>query len=498
MKKAVGYVRVSSKGQRDEGYSIPAQRKLLEEYAKREGFTVVEWFEEAETAKQAGRTEFGRMLKLLRAKKDVRNILVEKTDRLYRNIFDWSKVDELGCELHFVKENDVLGPDARSSHRFQHGIRVLMARNYTDNLSEETKKGMGEKAAQGEWPTVAPLGYLNDKASPGAIVIDWPRGRIVRGMFEEYGSGRMSIRDVTRWAYNEGLRSKKGKRVPTSAVGKMLEQPVYTGNFDWNGKRYEGKYAPLVPFSLFEKVQEVKHAKARLRPKKHHFAFRGLLRCGTCGCLITAELKKARYVYYHCTRTKSTCTALGIREEELARQLGEPLKRLRITPERMEWILEGLKASHADEMKSRNEELRQIRKEEALIREKMSKVYDDKLEGAISTEFWERKQAEYSHRLNRLLGTLAEHRFAEDNYLATGVRILELANRAYDLYIDREHDEQRKLVDLIASNCTLKDGVAHVELKEVFAILADGVAKEEEMKAAGATKEQIEKEWLPG
>jgi hypothetical protein len=65
--------------------------------------------------------------------------------------------------------------------------------------------------------------------------------------------------------------------------------------------------------------------------------------------LITAELKKARYVYYHCTRTKSTCTALGIREEELARQLGEPLKRLRITPERMEWILEALKASHADE-----------------------------------------------------------------------------------------------------------------------------------------------------
>jgi len=35
-------------------------------------------------------------------------------------------------------------------------------------------------------------------------------------------------------------------------------------------------------------------------------------------------------------------------------------------------------------------------------------------------------------------------------------------------------------------------------LKDVFAVFADGVAKEEELKAAGASKEEIEKEWLPG
>ena len=125
-------------------------------------------------------------------------------------------------------------------------------------------------------------------------------------------------------------------------------------------------------------------------------------------------------------------------------------------------------------------------------------VYEDKLAGRISTELWERKHAEYSHILNRLVGTLAEHRFAEDNYLATGNRVLELANNAFALYIEQDHDEQAKLISLIASNCTLKGGVVHVELKEVFAILADGVAKEAEMEAAGASKSEIEKEWLPG
>ncbi len=498
MKKAVGYVRVSSKEQRDEGYSIPAQRKLLEEYARREGFTVVEWFEEAETAKQAGRTEFGRMLKLLRTKKDVRNILVEKTDRLYRNITDWMKVDELGCELHFVKENEVMGPAARASQKLGHGIRVIMAKNYADNLSEEARKGMGEKAAQGLWPTVAPLGYRNDKSVPEQIVIDWPRARIVRGVYENYASGRMSIRDVTRWAYEQGLRSKKGNPVGTSAIQKMLQNPVYAGCYDWNGKRYEARHDVLIPFSLYEQVQTIMHSKARPRPKRRHFAFRGFLKCGVCGCSITAEIKKERYVYYRCTRMRGHCHELAIREDELARQLGEPLKGLRITPERMEWIVEALKASHADEMKARTEELRQIKKEEAELRRKINAVYEDKLCGAISTEMWERKHAEYSHILNRLVGTLAEHRFAEDNYLATGVRVLELANRAHALYIERDHEEQAKLIGLIASNCTLAGGVVTVELKEVFAILADGVAKEEEMKAAGASEKAIKEEWLPG
>jgi hypothetical protein len=70
----------------------------------------------------------------------------EKTDRLYRNLKDWVTLDELDQEIHFVKENVVISRDSRSSEKFMHGIKVLMAKNYIDNLSEETRKGMLEKA----------------------------------------------------------------------------------------------------------------------------------------------------------------------------------------------------------------------------------------------------------------------------------------------------------------------------------------------------------------
>lgn len=45
MQKSVLYIRVSSKEQKQEGYSIPAQKKLLREYAKANSFKIVKEFD---------------------------------------------------------------------------------------------------------------------------------------------------------------------------------------------------------------------------------------------------------------------------------------------------------------------------------------------------------------------------------------------------------------------------------------------------------------------
>jgi site-specific DNA recombinase len=160
-KQAVIYARVSSKEQEKEGFSIPAQLKLLKEYAAAQGFVVAQEYVDVETAKQTGRTAFGEMVGYLKEHPTIRVMLVEKTDRLYRNLKDWVTVDELDVEIHFPKEGVVLSRDSRSSEKFVHGIKVLMAKNYIDNLSEEARKGMQEKAEQGIWPTKSPLGYRN-------------------------------------------------------------------------------------------------------------------------------------------------------------------------------------------------------------------------------------------------------------------------------------------------------------------------------------------------
>jgi DNA invertase Pin-like site-specific DNA recombinase len=126
----------------------------LNEYAVTHSFNVVKEFVDNETAKKVGRTNFGEMIKFLRKNTTVKTILVEKTDRLYRNFKDYVLLDEFeGIEIHLVKENTILSDNSRSHEKFIHGIKVLMAKNYIDNLSEEVKKGMLQKASQGEYPS---------------------------------------------------------------------------------------------------------------------------------------------------------------------------------------------------------------------------------------------------------------------------------------------------------------------------------------------------------
>ena len=141
MKKAVLYARVSSKRQEEEGFSIPAQIKFLKEYALKNNIEVVEEFVEAKTAKKAGREQFNEMLSYLQEHEDERIILVEKVDRLYRNLLDYAIVDTIkGLEIHFVKENEILSDNSRSSIKFINGIRVLMAKQYVENLQRNQKK----------------------------------------------------------------------------------------------------------------------------------------------------------------------------------------------------------------------------------------------------------------------------------------------------------------------------------------------------------------------
>src|SRR5271166_4850163 len=234
-KQAVVYARGSSKEQEKEGFSIPAQLKLLKEYAAAQGFTIAQEYVDVETAKQTGRSAFGEMVAYLKAHPAIRVLLVEKTDRLYRNLKDWVIVDELEVEIHFPKEGVVLSRESRSSEKFMHGIKVLMAKNYVDNLSEETRKGMLEKAEQGIWPSFAPLGYRNVAGSDGKKIIepDPDSAPIIARLFEWYATGMLSLKEVAERAKATGLTNRKsGRPIPVSTVHTTLRNRLYTGEFE--------------------------------------------------------------------------------------------------------------------------------------------------------------------------------------------------------------------------------------------------------------------------
>ena len=203
---AVLYARVSSKEQ-ELGYSIPAQQELLRSYAAQLEIRIAEEFGDAETAKTTGRPGFAAMVDYLKQHPACRILLVEKTDRLYRNFKDYLTIDELGVEIHLVKENVILTEDSKSSEKFMHGIKVLMAKNYIDNLGEEVRKGLHTKAAQGLYPSFAPLGYLNIVGSDGKriIVPDPVLGSMIGNLFTWFASGEYALKALARKAFDGGI-----------------------------------------------------------------------------------------------------------------------------------------------------------------------------------------------------------------------------------------------------------------------------------------------------
>ena len=123
--EAVLRARVSTKDQEKEGFSIPAQRSLLRDYAASRGIVIVEEFVDAETSKTSGSDGFTRMVQYLKKHRATcRTILVEKTDRLYRNPKDWVTLDELDIEIHFVKENKTISRNSRSSETHRNNAHL--------------------------------------------------------------------------------------------------------------------------------------------------------------------------------------------------------------------------------------------------------------------------------------------------------------------------------------------------------------------------------------
>ena len=324
----------------------------------------------------------------------MRVLLVEKTDRLYRNLKDWVTVDELEVEIHLVKEDVVLSRESRSSEKFMHGIKVLMAKNYIDNLSEEARKGMLEKAEQGIWPSMAPLGYRNVLGPDGrrAIAADPAVAPLITKLFEWYATGTISLKEAARQARAAGLVYRKsGAPVPVSTVHKILRNRLYSGAFEWNGRQYQGRHEQLVSIDM-DRVQSVldgRNAKKHRRVK-HNFAFSGLIACGRCGCSVVGEIKKERYVYYHCTGyadkclgEPATCRRRYVREEVLEQQFTELLGRLQFDAEVLEWVREALHASHADEKREHDAAIERLQAEHRRLQARLDAMYVDKLDGHV-------------------------------------------------------------------------------------------------------------------
>lgn len=105
--------------------------------------------------------------------------------------------------------------------------------------------------------------YLNNRVTH-RIEVDSVRGPLVARLFELYTTGEYSLRNITRKSFEIGLRHPRAdRRMTKSEIHRMLGRLIYTGDFLWLGKRYQGTHEPLITSAVFEQVQAVLGRKRR-------------------------------------------------------------------------------------------------------------------------------------------------------------------------------------------------------------------------------------------
>ena len=235
----------------------------------------------------------------------------------------------------------------------------------------------------------------------------------------------------------------------------------------------------------------------------HGFAFSGLIACSKCGCSVVGEIKKQKYIYYHCTSyvdkcrgEPAICRRKYVREEVLEQQFADMLGRLRFDDEVLVWVGEALRASHADERRENEEAIRRLQTEHKRLGDRINAMYVDKLDGRVDTIFFDKMSAEWREEQNRCLGAIERHQEAEQSYMDEGVQILELARNAQWLFERQEPRQKRRLLNFVLSNCSWEDGEVVATFRQPFDLLAETTAIAAQSAAGGNANSAKSEIWL--
>jgi site-specific DNA recombinase len=469
MVECVIYARVSSREQQEEGYSLAAQLKACYEFCEREHLVPKAEFVEVESAGKTGRRRFGEMLDFLIANPDVRTVVAHKLDRLYRNFRDAMTLEEdLGARARYVV-TDI--PDTPQGELLR-DVNLSVSKYYLNNLREEVKKGMDEKVAQGGWPHLAPMGYLNDPATR-SVIVDPVVAPLIQHAFKRYASGLVSMSDLCEELRSMGLVTRGRNKVYVSKLDGMLKNPFYCGRVRWKGQLHKGIHEPLVSPELFDAVQRAFAPNRRgNNSQKRSYVLRDFLWCAECGAKITAGTHKG-YVYYRCTHGKGDCSQRSYtRDTQLEHEVADVLSRIAIGPDILAALVEEARVRETGSVDAFGVERRALEVAQANNQRRAGVLLDTLLDGVIDKDSYSAKAAELENEaaaLERRLGALSEP--------PTGLtaQVEALARQAATAHMDFERADdgtKREILAGVLCNLEVEGGhIASYQWKDPFGVL---------------------------
>lgn len=272
--KAALYIRVSTDAQREEGYSIDAQKQRLEAHCISRDIREYEFYiDGGYTGSNIDRPELRRLLGDAKTGA-IGCVVVYKLDRLSRSQKDTLYIieDVLNpYNVGFTSINEHMDT-ATPMGRLMLGILSAFAQLERENIRERTRMGMTERVRNGLWMGGGrvPFGYDYDREK--GILVPNQDAATVRNIYDLYIKGY----SLNRIAQMVGLKYEK-------LAYQILTRKTNAGFICYNGEEYVGRHEPIVSLEIYEQAMECLRSRSGKTLSASQYLLSGLLYCGQCG-----------------------------------------------------------------------------------------------------------------------------------------------------------------------------------------------------------------------
>ena len=452
--------------------SIDDQIAELSELAEREKLTVVDILIERQTAKRPGRPVFNEMLKRVEDG-EANGILAWHPDRLSRNSVDAGRIIWF-VDIGIIK--DLRFPtfyfDPSPSGKLNLSNMLSQSKYYSDNLSENIKRGQRQKVRNGIWPKLAPLGYLNDKVTR-AIAPDPVKAPLVAKAFELYATGTYTLKRLREKINELGLEGLHHRLLSVSNYQYILKNPIYYGVIRYKGELYPAKHEPIITKALFDKVQDAMTRKSKPKSRgMKPYLYRGMFRCAECGGFITMEIQKGHH-YLRCTKKLGTCSQPYVREELISRQVADYLNRVALPEPMADAMIAELQAEQRDDAGSRQAAIDAVRDRIRTTDARLGRLMTAYVEDAISLDEYRREKNRLVDEKRNLEDQVVALEMKRASWLEPAIRFISEAKSAGFLASTGSEEKNRDFLRKVGSNLTISNRILTVTPRGAWQLVVD-------------------------